>query len=147
MFYNTRTLKNNEDLFNNERKRNVNNTNKNIYNCGGYALETFSWYVPRDSHGRVNNAMHDDSIQTMLKDFPTLRIINTIDDLQPNEYAIAYKTSENDFHFIKRSNNGHWFHKMGDCDIIETMPVNTVFNEKWNGRYDSELTLFAKKRE
>lgn len=34
------------DPFNFLRNRNVRNTEKITYNCGGYALGTFSWYCP-----------------------------------------------------------------------------------------------------
>ena len=34
------------DPFNFLRNRNVRNTEKRTYNCGGYALGTFSWYCP-----------------------------------------------------------------------------------------------------
>ena len=34
------------DPFNTLGLRNINNTIKRYYNCGGYALGTFSWYWP-----------------------------------------------------------------------------------------------------
>lgn len=37
---------NRKDYLNNERKRNADNTPSFEYNCGGYALQTFSWYKP-----------------------------------------------------------------------------------------------------
>ena len=36
------------DPFNFLRNRNVRNTEKRTYNCGGYALDTFSWYCPTE---------------------------------------------------------------------------------------------------
>ena len=41
-----RLLKNSEDYFNEKQTRNEENTEKKDYNCGGYALKTFSWYLP-----------------------------------------------------------------------------------------------------
>ena len=39
-----------DDPFNKNNKRNVRNTERNTYNCGGYALGTFSWYCPHDEN-------------------------------------------------------------------------------------------------
>ncbi len=38
----------NSDPLNSERLRKVNNTPRYYYNCGGYALNCFSWYVPNE---------------------------------------------------------------------------------------------------
>ena len=35
-----------EDEYNVNGKRNRKNTNREDYNCGGYALQTFSWVLP-----------------------------------------------------------------------------------------------------
>lgn len=37
-----------EDFYNSKRTRNKYNTDTDDYNCGGYALETYSWYYPYD---------------------------------------------------------------------------------------------------
>ena len=37
-----------DDFFNIKRTRNEENTDIEYYNCGGYALETYSWYCPFD---------------------------------------------------------------------------------------------------
>lgn len=37
---------NSEDYLNNNGVRNIDNTEYKDYNCGGYALKTFSWYHP-----------------------------------------------------------------------------------------------------
>lgn len=37
-----------EDEFNLSNKRNVRNTPRRTYNCGGFALGCFSWYCPRE---------------------------------------------------------------------------------------------------
>lgn len=134
-----------EDYFNHKHERNIRNTNKIFYNCAGYALETFSWYIPLTSG--INNSRHYDiMVQTMLEDFPDLRIIKKISDLQFDEYAIAFRTSHNDLHYIKRASNGHWFHKRGRESKIRTMKEKEVFGKEWmNGKYNSKITLFAKK--
>lgn len=134
-----------EDCFNHKHERNIRNTDKFSYNCAGYALETFSWYIPLTS-GKNKSYYYNTMIQAMLKDFPDLRIIKKISDLQFDEYAIAFRTSDYDLHFIKRARNGHWFHKMGWESKIRTMKEKEVFGKEWmDGNYNSEITLFAKK--
>ena len=39
-------LSSRKDFFNENQTRNEQNTNQSEYNCGGYALKTFSWYTP-----------------------------------------------------------------------------------------------------
>lgn len=39
-------LSSKKDYFNEKRTRNEENTNIKDYNCGGYALGTFNWYLP-----------------------------------------------------------------------------------------------------
>ena len=46
-------LKRNRDFLNSDNKRNERNTSELQYNCGGYALGTYSWYSPYDSHSEV----------------------------------------------------------------------------------------------
>lgn len=104
---------NNRDLFNNERARNIHNTDTHLYNCAGYALGTFSWYQPYDNLD-VHDSLFSDfntlesitqqTVSCMLKDFEgRLRIISSLKELEKNEYAIAYRvSSDGDFHFMKR---------------------------------------------
>ena len=35
-----------EDPYNSVRVRNADNVNQFAFNCGGYALETFNWFLP-----------------------------------------------------------------------------------------------------
>ena len=37
------------DYLNSNNYRNINNTSITLYNCGGYALNTFNWYCPRNT--------------------------------------------------------------------------------------------------
>lgn len=144
MFNSYSEMKYGTDCFNQKRKRNIKNTNKLCYNCAGYAFETFSWYIPLTSD--INNSRHYKSmIQTMLEDFPDLRVIEKISDLQSDEYAIAFRTSDCDLHFAKRAKNGVWFHKMGASERIGIMSKKEVFSKSWEYGYNSKITLFAKK--
>ena len=134
------------DNYNVLRKRNIRNTEKRFYNCGGYALESFSWYLPRHDNtptGRDYGSTIEDCVEAMLEDFPNLRVITSIDDLRENEYAVAFRLSDCDFHYIKRARNGHWFHKMGGSHYISTMKEEVVFSESWGRGYDGEIALLA----
>ena len=152
------------EFFNENHKRNVKNTYYRIYNCGGYALNTFSWYCPheKDSDRRYNSStekgMHtttDNAVNFMLKEFNDLRVITDLKELQPNEYAIAFRIGgldgEDDFHFMKRGKNGKWYHKPGGLDI-QPIAKEKVFADKWVSTtwagtctYCGKLVLFAKK--
>ena len=79
----------------------------------------------------------------MMIDFPNLRRIQTLDELKENEYAVAFRLSDYDFHYIKRASNGHWFHKRGSSNYIDTMKEEVVFSESWGNGYDGEIALLA----
>lgn len=141
------------------------NTPREDYNCGGYALGTFTWYRPTNEYrfdfGSVNLAYKKNGIENatkkcvefMLKEFAnTLRVINDIKELQENEYAIAFRISGdswNDFHYIKRAKNGCWYQKQGRCPKITRVPKEEVFANVWISggflTYKGQLVLFAKK--
>nr|DAH81427.1 MAG TPA: hypothetical protein [Caudoviricetes sp.] len=143
-----------EDKLNHNNKRNLRNTPKLIYNCGGYALGCFSWYCPRetdvfyygfDSHEEAREKT-DYCVKCMLADFPTLRVIASLDEVAPDEYPILFRLShDGDFHYLKRADNGIWYNKMGSCSMIEIMPKDRIFNI-WYKRYDGPIIIFAKKK-
>lgn len=152
------------EFLNENHKRNVKNTFYRIYNCGGYALNTFTWYCPLIGRGvrkynpTTEKAMHtitDNIVNFMLKEFNDLRVITDLKELQPNEYAIAFRIGgvggEDDFHFMKRGKNGKWYHKPGGLDI-QFIEKEKVFADKWVSQtwaetivYCGKLVLFAKK--
>lgn len=133
-----------DDEYNSLRKRNVRNTDKRTYNCGGYALESFSWYLPRhDGIPTEPDTTIESCVKAMMEDFPNLRVITSIDDLRENEYAVAFRLSDYDFHYVKRAANGHWYHKMGSSNYISTMKEEVVFSESWGYGYEGEIVLLA----
>lgn len=159
MFYNYQELLNNSDLFNVQRKRNIGNTKRHLYNCAGYALETFSWYCPNEEGweywGYEENlsdaemfAKTFETVEFMLKDFKgRLRLIGSVDEVRENEYAIAYRiSSDDDFHFMKKMRNG-WHHKRGGSAHIYIETEDYVLNEIWCNRYDGPIALMAMRRE
>ena len=150
---------NNRDLFNNERARNIHNTDTHLYNCAGYALETFSWYCPNEEdrgywgHEKKLSdaemfAKTFETVKFMLKDLKGhLRLIRSVDEVQENEYAIAYRvSSDGDFHFMKKMANG-WHHKRGGTTHIYIETEDYVLNEIWCDRYDGPIALMAMRRE
>lgn len=158
MFYNHGELLNNSDLFNVQRKRNISNTERRLYNCAGYALETFSWYCPNkeglEYWGYEENlsdvemfAKTFETVNFMLKDFEgRLRVISSLKELEKNEYAIAYRiSSDGDFHFMKKART-RWHHKRGSTPTILTELEDNVFNNIWCDRYDGPIVLMAMRR-
>lgn len=156
MFCNYSELLNNSDLFNVQRKRNIKNTCKALYNCAGYALGTFSWYQPYDNLD-VHDSLFSDSntlesitqqtVSCMLKDFEgRLRVISSLKELEKNEYAIAYRvSSDGDFHFMKKART-RWHHKRGSMPTILIESEDNVLNSIWCDRYDGPIVLMAMRR-
>ena len=130
-------------------KIDINSINERHYNCGGFALGTFSCYAPYSLlEAMFNPSAIDKSIgamvQWMLEEFPDLHIIKSVKELQPNEYAIAFRKSSIDFHFMRRMTDGTWAHKPGNTPIVK-IDGRKVFSKEWPNGYNSEIYLFAKK--
>lgn len=150
------------DCLNKKGKRTIYNTPREAFNCGGYALNTISWYCPysRCDDGsfpklyqrlkRDYRAVLEYTVEYMLKEFnKRLRVIQSLDELQEGEEAVGYRIATNgwDFHYIRRKNNGSWYGKRGACPLIERYTAAQVFDSNsaaWSyGDYDSEMVLFA----
>lgn len=152
----------NRDPYNTQGKRNLDNADRWEYNCGGYALGLFSWYCPYDREiersewgdyteiftmEKVHRLTYT-CVDFMLQDFNgRLREIGSLCELASDEHAIAFRlATDNDFHFVRRSRSGQWFHKRGDNPRIETMPEEEVFSKGWCfGMYNGPLVLLALK--
>ena len=148
------------DGFNRYSNRNIRNTSKYKYNCAGYALGIFSWYCPYediDDNPFGNFDLLDEfspsrtsvllsCVNQLLSDFPDLRVISSIKELDDNEYAIAFRLSWDDFHFVRRADNGHWYQKRGAEDCIRTMTEEELLSDDWGGRYDGNIVFFAKRK-
>ena len=151
------------DPYNLSNTRNIRNIDKSYYNCGGYALNLFSWYCPwgedvDETETPLARAYWADEyfdddemfaptmrcVQNMLAELPTLRLLAGIhDELQENEYMLAFRISyDGDFHFMKRADNGVWHHKQGGSSYIHTVTKQEVL-DVWCGRYDGPLVFFA----
>ena len=146
------------DPFNRRNARNHKNTDPYLYNCAGYALNCFSWYCPVEQFDYYTvwgsedeterERLTDEFVQQILKDFPSVRVIDSISDLHDNEYAMAFRVGEDDFHFIKRGDNGVWYEKCGATAYIERKTKEDVFSDAWGpfDEYNGPLVLMANKK-
>lgn len=160
MITNKYSIINGEDTLNLQRRRNYRNTEKYEYNCGGYALENYAWYLPYSEDQRWDMSIYESSedsddlaikmVSHMLKDYKgRMRKINDVKELRQGEYAIAFRASKwhGDFHYAKLGKNGVWYHKMGGSERIRVMSKEEVFGSSWCcGLYDSKVHLLALKR-
>lgn len=136
--------------------RNINNTDKFDYNCGGYALGTFSWYTPFNEPTYIDLETPDDydeieeiAVENILHDFPDLSLVSPInvrnkDINYKTTEIIAFRFSEDDFHFWKLGKNSTWYDKMGGSTIIRTHSYSEVF-APW-GRYNGRIYFFTRTR-
>jgi hypothetical protein len=140
---------------------NKRNTLIHNYNCGGWALNCFSWYRPTtdpcychwgdeyDEEPMTDSEMlriTDQAVRVMVREFADLRVIYNLRELKKDEYAIAFRIGHkvNDFHFCKRQKNGHWTHKLGGL-WITPIKKEEVFSESWLDGYCGKIVLLAKK--
>ena len=127
------------------------------FNCGGYALETYNWICPYDTeedserlfddwhNSMSSNDKLEETVEWMLERVPDLRRVNGVEDLEDDEYLIAYKCGYNDFHYCKRLPSGIWMHKMGSSRT-RRIAEHKVYADTWlGGKYDSDTAFFAKK--
>ncbi len=152
------------DPFNHDNRRNLRNTQRDKFNCGGYALGTFSWYCPHsESDGRGRLCIYDYSfsnreeawvktmysVSNMILDFEgRIRMIKDLSQLNKlTERVVAFRlSSDGDFHYIRKNLNGRWYHKRGASPSIWEMSEHEVFHTNWCGRYDGPIVLLAIKR-
>ena len=149
------------DIYNLKGERNEFNTDKNDYNCGGYALGIFSWLFPCNTEDEKNkwflnkdknsdfNYGLEASSEWMLSNIPNLRKIDSpYDILEKNEWVVGFKIGVGsgcgDFHFIRKSNN-RFLHKIGPCDITYMDEIEALSDSWCNGGYTSKTIWFAKK--
>ena len=150
-----------DDPFNHNNKRNLRNTKRHTFNCGGFALGTFSWYCPHTEKDETwmgydygFDTREEAWIKTMyavskmMLDFPGMRMIKSLDQLdKQHERVIAFRlSSDGDFHYIKKCSNGVWHHKRGRSPMIWTMREKDVLHSVWCGRYDGPIILLAIKK-
>ena len=77
------------DYLNRERKRNRDNTNLCSYNCGGFALGTYSWYLPYYDF----DAREDQVEDLILRGFNEEQIYRKITSLDVNQILSDFKNN------------------------------------------------------
>lgn len=122
-------------------------------NCYGFAFGICDWLVPYtynndpwDPWFPCNDVyeMEEEMVDTIISQTGA-RLIESISELASNEYAVAFRFGETDFHFIRRGLDGKWYEKKGASEIAPVLKSH-VFADFWgNGVnvYDSTLHLFA----
>lgn len=155
MFYG---MYNTNDPYNTLGLRNVKNTTKREYNCAGYALGCFSWYCPDNTERYcrfdecLEENMHEQTmyfVNHILRDFPSLRLIDSIKQAQKRDEVVAFRLSTKipDFHFMVRK-HGRWYHKMGGKPAIDKATEQIALHESWfndgGDEYDGEIVLMVK---
>ena len=141
--------------------RNIRNTDKADYNCGGYALGTFSWYLPSRTREEYTDIMgHADigdmdtaltlAAEAIVSELPGWSIVPFALVMErkysPKDYeVVAMRFCYYDFHFWKLGRNWNWYDKMGGCRQIDRHAFNDV-RYKWNSRYDSPVVCFIRAR-
>lgn len=151
----------NHDPFNKRGSRNIRNTDKADYNCGGYALGTFSWYLPSRTRKEYSDIMgHADigdmdaaltlASEAIVNELPGWSIVPFALVMErkysPKDYeVVALRFCYYDFHFWKLGRNWNWYDKMGCREQINRHAFNDVW-DMWNGRYDSPVACFIRAR-
>lgn len=146
-----------EDVYNQFGTRSRQNVEGWQFNCGGYALSTYNWLCPYDTEedsdrlfddwysDMSSNEKLEETVDWMLRHVPDLRLVNGVEDLEEDEYLIAYKCGRTDFHYMKRLPSGQWWHKMGSSRT-RRISEKAVYADTWlHGKYDSDTAFFAKK--
>lgn len=157
-----------EDFFNLRGLRNADNTDCREYNCGGFALETFSWYEPSYFNGdgcflcedlaeegydieSIQEILCSNCVDSILEDFgEKIRVVQRETDLKTDEELIAFRVDsgyENDyetqdFHF-RVFRDGRWQEKSGHGLIHDTDDPD---EDIWNERYLGPTIYLAKLR-
>lgn len=151
----------NHDPFNKRGSRNIRNTDKADYNCGGYALGTFSWYLPSHTRKEYSDIMGYADIgdmdtaltlasEAIVNELPGWSIVPFALVMErkysPKAYeVVAMRFCYYDFHFWKLGRNWNWYDKMGCREQINRHAFNDARNV-WNDRYDSPVVCFIRAR-
>lgn len=147
-----------DDYLNLKQRRNYNNMRKlqYDYNCGGYALGTFSWYLPFSKEEseyydeefffidttEVTAVRLEKCASYIVSEIPWARRIQTIEECDQDEYAVAFRFGGGDFHFLRQLKGDVWKGKSGALGFT-IYSQESVFRSDWNCRYNSPIVLFA----
>ena len=157
------------DRFNEYGTRNLKNVSRGKFNCGGYALGTYNWILPCDTDEdadelfEVNLWLEDiEDIDFdrraeicatwMLNNIPNLRRVDSPDEkLADDEWLIGFKmglgpSGDGDFHYIKRTPTGRFYHKPGSAKIMR-MSKKEALSDSWmHDSYTSNTIWLVRKK-
>ena len=140
-------------------KRFENSRYKGDFNCGGFALGTYDWYIPQSWHCIFEDDYDDEEQYTqdfdelvtdctndILEDFSgQIRLIKREEDANKGEIVVFFRLADDDFHFILKSGN-KYFQKRGSTPCLEETTKEEVYSNEWNDRYNSRIVIFARKK-
>lgn len=121
------------------------------YNCGGFALSTYTWVRPFE-FVEDNIEMYPYRFDRglwrlvggLLEQF-NVRCVTSFKYISSNEYPAIFRVGSNDFHFMRYSKllDG-WIDKMGGSSCINLHKEKEIMREYWyGGRYDSQIVKLA----
>lgn len=154
-----------KDPFNVKNSRNIRNTDKHTYNCAGYALGTFSWYVvgrtKKEHHAIMRDAgrgryseclpLATEAICKELEGWEAVPLEDVRQKLYPpDKYEVVllrFAFYGDDYHFIKLGRNWNWYDKRGTWPCIDRHGFNWGFEQDWYTIYFSPIIGFIRARE
>lgn len=121
------------------------------YNCGGFALSTYTWVRPFEfveDNIEMYPYRFDKGLWRLvgglLEQF-NIRCVTSFKYISSNEYPVIFRVGSNDFHFMRYSKllDG-WVDKMGGSSCINLHKEKEIMREYWyDGRYDSQIVKLA----
>lgn len=121
------------------------------YNCGGFALSTYTWVRPFEfveDNIKMYPYRFDKGLWRLvgglLEQF-NIRCVTSFKYISSNEYPVIFRVGSNDFHFMRYSKllDG-WIDKMGGSSCINLHKEKEIMREYWyGGRYDSQIVKLA----
>jgi hypothetical protein len=137
----------------------------NEYNCMGFAIGTYEWESLEDFEYTDDLEDEDEDAVSLrssicyecalkltllslyIENYPRMRVLESrYEKLEDDEYLIAMKVSEDDYHFCRQMDDGRWYEKCGSGPIREC--TNTAYDEEWwslcgQFHYDSNTVYLA----
>lgn len=123
------------------------------YNCMGFAIGTYEWEDLEDFEYTDDLEDEDEYaislrssicyecalkltlLSLYVENYPRMRVLeNRYEKLEDDEYLVAMKVSEDDYHFRRQMDDGKWYEKCGSGPIREC--TDTVYDEDWWGLHD-----------
>ena len=158
--------KNDPNYLNLNKERNFDNTVRSDYNCGGYAMGTFTWLSIRapynadqltDNYEDFVKYLTQISVEELVDYFAGLvRPVDNINEVKEDEFAVLFRLAVDeweededgksvkymemdDYHFVKCHCDGTFSHKMGSSPVYD-IPTP---EDAWGGRYRGPIQTLA----